>query len=199
MTATLEKYLLLYPSSNCLCQLTEHHIGTGGCMISKLLCKRGSVKWFQSDWQRTVVLRVRNQWDQCCHVLSCMAKTIVHNLCFTLTDSQNATSVEFRKDTVQGSEPYESSEKLAKRSKSSNTEKIKWKLTIENECLTLNECLILISSKWALDPNEWKWIKTASNNSHTHRQLSRKHVSCIWKFIKHNFFPCMACMNRISH
>ena len=34
---------------------------------------------------RTVVFRVRKQWDYCCHVLICMVKTIVCRLLFTLT------------------------------------------------------------------------------------------------------------------
>ena len=33
----------------------------------------------------SIVFRVRKQWDYCCHVLSCMVKTIVRNLPFTLT------------------------------------------------------------------------------------------------------------------
>ena len=45
--------------------------------------ERGSVKCRL----RTIVFRVRKQWDYCCHVLICMVKTIVCSLRFTLTDS----------------------------------------------------------------------------------------------------------------
>ena len=38
-----------------------------------------------ADWLRTIVFRVRKQWDYCCHVLICMVKTIVRSLRFTLT------------------------------------------------------------------------------------------------------------------
>ena len=38
------------------------------------------------DWLRTIVFRVRKQWDYRSHVLICMVKTIVRRLCFTLTD-----------------------------------------------------------------------------------------------------------------
>ena len=39
-----------------------------------------------ADWLRTIVFRVRKQWDYCCHVLICMVKTIVRSLRFTLTE-----------------------------------------------------------------------------------------------------------------
>ena len=37
------------------------------------------------NWLRTIVFRVRKQWDYCCHILICMVKTIVCSLQFTLT------------------------------------------------------------------------------------------------------------------
>ena len=38
------------------------------------------------DWLRTIVFRVRKQWNYRSHVLICKVKTIVCRLCFTLTD-----------------------------------------------------------------------------------------------------------------
>ena len=46
----------------------------------------GQCKMQTADWLRTIVFRVRKQWDYCCHVLICMVKTIVRSLRFTLTD-----------------------------------------------------------------------------------------------------------------
>ena len=37
------------------------------------------------DCMRTIVFRVRKQWDYCCHILIYMMKTIACSLCFTLT------------------------------------------------------------------------------------------------------------------
>ena len=31
------------------------------------------------DWLRTIVVKVRKQWDYCCHVLICMVKTKVRS------------------------------------------------------------------------------------------------------------------------
>ena len=45
----------------------------------------GLYKMQTADWLRTVVFRVRKQWDYCCHVLIRMVKTIVCRLLFTLT------------------------------------------------------------------------------------------------------------------
>ena len=45
----------------------------------------GQCKMQTADWLRTIVFRVRKQWDYCCHVLICMVKTIVRSLRFTLT------------------------------------------------------------------------------------------------------------------
>ena len=38
-----------------------------------------------ADRLRTIVFRVRKQWDYCCHVLIGMVKSTVCNLPFTLT------------------------------------------------------------------------------------------------------------------
>ena len=50
------------------------------------LCN-GQCKMQTADWLRTIVFRVRKQWDYCCHVLICTVKTIVCSLRFTLTYS----------------------------------------------------------------------------------------------------------------
>ena len=41
------------------------------------------------DSLRSIVFRVRKQWDYCCQVLICMVKTTVHSLHFTPTAQQN--------------------------------------------------------------------------------------------------------------
>ena len=47
--------------------------------------KTGQCEMQTADWLRTIVFRVRKQWDYFCHVLICMVKTIVRSLYFTLT------------------------------------------------------------------------------------------------------------------
>ena len=42
-----------------------------------LFAKGGKFNMQTSDQLRTIVFRVRKQWDYCCHVLICMVKTIV--------------------------------------------------------------------------------------------------------------------------
>ena len=54
----------------------------------------GQCKMQPADFLWTIVFRVRKQWDNCCHILICMVKTIVHSLHFTLTDFTTDTEVD---------------------------------------------------------------------------------------------------------
>ena len=56
-----------------------------GVTVKTTNCVMGQCKMQTADWLRTIVFRVRKQWDYCCHVLICRVKTIVCSLRFTLT------------------------------------------------------------------------------------------------------------------
>ena len=58
-----------------------------GVTVKTTNCVMGQCKMQAADWLRTIVFRVRKQWDYCCHVLICTVKTIVCSLRFTLTYS----------------------------------------------------------------------------------------------------------------
>ena len=58
-----------------------------GVTVKTTNCVMGQCKMQTADWLRTIVFRVRKQWDYCCHVLICTVKTIVCSLRFTLTYS----------------------------------------------------------------------------------------------------------------
>ena len=53
------------------------------------LSDKGQCKMQTVDWLRTIVVRVRKQWNYCCLILICMVKIIVCSLSFTLTVHTN--------------------------------------------------------------------------------------------------------------
>ena len=56
-----------------------------GVTVKTTNCEMGQCKMQTADWLRTIVFRVRKQWDYCCHVIICTVKTIVCSLRVTLT------------------------------------------------------------------------------------------------------------------
>ena len=59
------------------------------CVQQAFNNKKGQCKMQTADWLRTIVFRVRKQWDYCCHILICTVKSIVCSLHLTLTDNKN--------------------------------------------------------------------------------------------------------------
>ena len=57
--------------------------------------KTRQCKMQTTDWLRTIVFRVRKQWDYFCHVLICMVKIIVCRLRFTLIANRTHFIIKF--------------------------------------------------------------------------------------------------------
>ena len=75
-------------SSNLICHICLNFVSkdkTLRLFIAFFPKKTGQCEMQTADWLRTIVFRVRKQWDYFCHVLICMVKTIVRSLYFTLT------------------------------------------------------------------------------------------------------------------